>query len=88
MCIRDRHSTLPFIGKYRSESRKQTLRIRRDRRTGGLKLKPVFFMKYPLEPIGGGAFKVRGEPIVIRFQEQEMTVGNDWANGLRLKKIR
>lgn len=81
-------STLPFIGKYRSESRKQTLRIRRDRRTGGLKLKPVFFMKYPLEPIGGGAFKVRGEPIVIRFQEQEMIVGNDWANGLRLKKIK
>lgn len=79
-------NTLPFIGKYHSESRKQTLRIRRDRRTGGLKLKPVFFMKYPLEPLGGGAFKVRGEPIVIRFQEQEMIVGNDWTNGLRLKK--
>ncbi len=81
-------SALPFVGKYCSASRKQTLRVRRDRHTGGLTLKPVFFLKYPLEPLGGGAFKVRGEPIVIRFQEDNMIVGNDWANGLRLKKSR
>ena len=81
-------SALPFVGTYRSKSRKQTLRIRRDRGSGGLKLKPVFFLKYPLEPLGGEAFQVRGEPIVIRFRKEEMIVGNDWANGLRLKKIR
>jgi hypothetical protein len=77
-----------FPGKYHSESRKQTLRVRSDKRTGGLKIKPVFFIKYPLEPLGGSAFKVRGEAIVIRFEEHEMIVGNDWTNGLRLKKIR
>ena len=76
-----------FTGKYRSETRHQTLRVRHDRKTGGLKLKPVFFLKYRLEPLGGAAFKVRDETVVIRFQPDGMTIGNDWTNGLRLKKL-
>lgn len=77
-----------FSGKYSSEARHQTLRVRRDRKTGGLKLKPVFFLKYRLEPLGGAAFKVRNETVIIRFQPDGMTVGNDWTNGLRLKKVK
>lgn len=77
-----------FAGKYRSEARQQTLRVRRDRKTGGLKLKPVFFLKYRLEPLGGAVFKVRNETVIIRFQPDGMTVGNDWTNGLRLKKTK
>lgn len=77
-----------FSGKYRSEARQQTLRVRRDRKTGGLKLKPVFFLKYRLEPLGGAVFKVRNETVIIRFQPDGMTVGNDWTNGLRLKKVK
>lgn len=75
-----------FTGKYRSDSRRQTIRIRQKGRR--LVLKPVFFLKYPLEPLGGHAFQVRGETVVIRFGKDEMVIGNDWANGLRLKKIR
>lgn len=81
-------ATRAFGGKYRSEMRRQNLRIRRDGRTGNLVVKPVFFLKYPLEPLGGGAFRVRGETIVLRFEAGRLVLGNDWTYGLTLKKVR
>ncbi len=74
-----------FVGKYRNDKRKFDLRVRRDRK-GQLILKPIFFMKYALLPLGGNTYQVRGEPVIIRFLDGEMVVGNDWANGLRLRK--
>jgi CubicO group peptidase (beta-lactamase class C family) len=74
-----------FMGKYRNDKRKFGLRVRRDRK-GQLVLKPVFFIKYALLPLGGNTCQVRGETVIIRFLDGEMVVGNDWANGLRLRK--
>lgn len=76
-----------FCGKYASKSPKQHLKIKQHR-SGGLILKPIFFMKYPLESVGQGIFQVKNETIVLRFTEDGLLLGNDWVNNLPMKKIR
>lgn len=77
-----------FVGKYRSNARKQTIRVKQNRRTGQLKLKPVFFLSYPLEPIGGAAFQIKGEKIIVRFQSDGLILGNDWVSGLKMNRVK
>lgn len=75
-------------GKYISKSPRQQFKVKRDRRTGELVLKPYFFLKYPLESISGDVFRVKGENIILRFQKDGLLLGNDWVNNLPMKKIR
>lgn len=77
-----------LAGKYRSAEYRQTLKIKRHRRTGQLKLSPVFFLGYPLEPLGGDAFWISSERIVVRFYDDKMVLGNDWVRGLTLQHLK
>ena len=75
-----------YAGKYRSETRKQRLKVKYSKKHRALVVKPVFFLSYPLEPLGGNVYRVKGEQIVLRFEPQHLILGNDWVYGLRFKK--
>ncbi len=80
--------TKNFCGKYKSKTWKQTLKIKQNRRTGELKLRPFFFVNYHLQAIGDSEFLVKGEKVVLRFSENGLVLGNDWVSNLRMKKVK
>ncbi len=77
-------SVATWAGKYRAKDFNQKIRIRR--KSGNLKLKPVFFLGYPLEPITDSAFKVKDEDIILRFSEGSFILGDDWVSNLKFLK--
>jgi CubicO group peptidase (beta-lactamase class C family) len=75
-----------WAGKYESKELKQKLKIKYIRKENRLKMFPIFFKGYNLEYIGGNVFKVKNEPIYLRFSKDNLELGNEWVFGLRLKR--
>jgi CubicO group peptidase (beta-lactamase class C family) len=87
-------------GRYRSPLHKQRLRVKYSKKEKGLVIKPSPFHTYPLECLGGNVFRVKGEPVVLRFEQApspsaqspaavgriRMTLGNDWVRGIPFEK--
>lgn len=75
-----------WAGKYRSPEMGQTVRIKYHRRTGQLRLYPVFFKRYDLIPLSEDVFSVKGEDLLVRFTHQSIILGHYWLQNLRLGK--
>lgn len=77
-----------WTGKYKGAEFDQKLRIRAKGNSGALKLKPVVFLGYTLDPITPSVYKMRGERIIVRFSEKGFVLGHDWVSNLNFSKIR
>ena len=69
-----------WAGRYKSEVFKRDITMRFHRRTGKLRLKPVFFLSYPLERITDSVYVLREGDIVIRFTPNGFVFGDFWVN--------
>lgn len=81
-------SVKKWVGKYQGTEFKQNIRIRSRRNAEGLKLKPVVFLGYTLDPITPSVYKMRGERIIVRFSEKGFVLGHDWVSNLNFSKNR
>ncbi len=76
-----------WTGKYNASDFGQKIGIRRNGNAGALKLKPVFFMGYKLEPITGSVFMVPEDRIILRFSENGIVLGDEWVRNLRFSRL-
>jgi len=81
-------SARQWVGKYSGTEFSQKLRIRAKGNARALKLKPVVFLGYTLDPISPSVYKVRGERIIVRFSKKGFVLGHDWVSNLNFSKIR
>ncbi len=79
-------SAKKWAGKYKGVGFKQKVRIRRQGKGGVLKLKPVFFLGYHLDPITPSVFIVRGDRTIVRFSEKGFVLGHDWVSNLHFSR--
>jgi CubicO group peptidase (beta-lactamase class C family) len=75
-----------IVGSYYSVELKQHISVVR-KKGGTFKMFPTFLLGYTLEHIGGEMYKVKNEPIYLRFKNDELIIGNDWVSGLKLRRI-
>jgi CubicO group peptidase (beta-lactamase class C family) len=73
-------------GTYESKQFKRKIKIKYNKRKNEMKIKPVFFLSYVLEPIAAGVYRVKDDTIIIRFEEGQLTIGNTWITDIALQK--
>lgn len=74
-------------GKYSSKEMKYSFSIKK-KNSNQLILKPVFFITYTLDHLGSNVFKVKNEPVYLRFYKDYVSVGNEWTSNLILPKVK
>lgn len=72
-------------GKYYFENNLQKVKIK-VKKNGRIYLKPIFFLKYEMIPLGSNYYQIKDDTVYIQFNEDEMIIGNDWVYNLRLGK--
>jgi CubicO group peptidase (beta-lactamase class C family) len=72
-------------GKYYFETNAQKVKIK-IKRNGKVILKPIFFMKYELIPLGSNHYQIKDDTFYIEFTPNEITIGNIWVYNLKLSK--
>ena len=73
-------------GRYYSADAKRWVRVKYNRRKQRLILKPLFFIRYPLTPVGSGIYALNENGVILRFEKNGMIFGNEWLPGMRLTK--
>lgn len=80
-------SVKKWTGKYTGIEFDQKIRIRRSTKKGSLKLKPIFFLRYHLDPITPSVFIVRGDRTIVRFSEKGLVLGDEWVSNLHFSSF-
>ncbi len=76
-----------ICGNYHSEELNYKFIIKK-KGSNQLVLKPFFFLNYDIEYLGNNVFKVKNEPIYLRFYNNYVSVGNEWTSNLIIPKVK
>ncbi|MBL7808408.1 MAG: hypothetical protein JNN28_11350, partial [Saprospiraceae bacterium] len=74
-----------WVGRYKTSFYPKKVRVKK--KGNSLVLKPVFFMRYPLEQISPTVFKIRKDGVVIRFTSSGFILGDEWVRNLKFSRI-
>ncbi|HLP92858.1 MAG TPA: serine hydrolase domain-containing protein [Saprospiraceae bacterium] len=74
-----------WAGRYKTSFYPKKVRIKN--KGNSMVLKPVFFMRYPLEQISPTVFKIRKDGVVIRFTSSGFILGDEWVRNLKFSRI-
>lgn len=77
--------TRQWVGRYKTGFYPKKVRVKK--KGNSLVLKPVFFLRYPLEQISPTVFKIRKDGVVIRFTSSGFILGDEWVKNLKFSRI-